>query len=288
MVEIKTDLRAVSELIGAYNNRAIHALCAMSQSGKTTLTLQLLYEFSHKTGKNVLLYDTEGGADEFVAQWDKVFREHYPNAKKVLVRVCRNWKDILLDHGRRAIVKVSDNGKYGVTVVPNQIMKDKAVVDKFPMMDFVEENNIGMIVYDSFTMPFKDFGASQENFPARNSAQSALTSSMFDLIDRKQVILWTNHHVSKNPADQYAVEQMTGGSALQYACKVIVYMKKFDAKGAKHYRQLQILRMFKIDSEEDKIATGKLPKTFCKLTNNGYVDADELMMEESKKAAKQG
>lgn len=263
-------LKGLANLITKYSKRSIHAMAAMSQSGKTTLALDLAYEFSHKTGHNVVLYDTEGGLEDFVEQWDATMRKKYPNAKKIFVRVKRFWLDIMLDHGYDIKYKVSDNGRYGVSAIKQE---------KTPIEEFVLLNDVRFIVYDSITMPMKIFGAGQENFPARNTVQSLWFTTMISLIDNCKCIVWTNHHTSKNPADQYDPEKMSGGSAVHYHCKIILLMKKVDAKGARNYRRVRLVRHPRIKN----FVNQNVPECILKMTDDGYFDGDDQSMEQDKK-----
>lgn len=182
---VKLALKGITDLIGDLNEEAIHAIYGASQVGKTTFMLQCAYNYSAVTGRNALYYDTEGGGKEFVKLWDEKFRKLYPKAKEIHVRMRRNWMDILEDHGKTVKLKTSDNGRMSVNVIE---YKDSAVEK------FCKDNDIGLVIYDSITMPMKAFGNSQENFPARNYAQSLWLNGMLDVIDRCNCIVFTNHH----------------------------------------------------------------------------------------------
>ena len=270
MESIQSDLKAISDLIGCYNQEAIHALYGSSQVGKTTLGMQLLYEASEKLQTDVLFYDTEGGGKKFLEDWDAVLRKRYPKAKTIHVRMIRNWKDILEDHGKKCNAKVSDTGKMDVLV-----LEDK---DPSPVEKFIIEHKIGMVMYDSITMPMKRFGSARQNFPARNYAQTLWLGTMIDLIDRHGLIILANHHASKDPALPYAAEEMTGGSAVQYFSKILLYMKKWRAKGATSYRTIKLQRYFNKAPNEHE--------TLVKITDEGYIDVSAKDMEEDKKAAR--
>jgi len=269
-LEIRSGLKAISELIGDYNREAIHAMYGASQVGKTTLGMQLLYEASELLQQDVLLYDTEGGAVEFIKLWDAKLRKRYSKAKKIHVRMYRNWKDILKDHGKTVVPRISDTGKMDVLITEEK--------DPSPVEEFITKNKIGMIVYDSITMPMKKFGSARQNFPARNYAQTIWLSSMIDIIDRHNVIVIASHHSSKDPALPYAQEEMTGGSAVQYFSKILIYMKKWKAKGATAYRTIKLQRYFNKAPNEYEM--------LLKLTEDGYIDVTEKDMESDKKAAK--
>ena len=274
-------LKGLSDLIGWFNDDAIHACFGSSQVGKTTFWLQILYDISDQMGKPVLFYDTEGGAREFVEHWDKVFRKDYPNAK-VDVRTKRNIKKILYDHGM--VVSIKHTGGKAVSIGAQEKTSGKMGVQRVndmevsPMDTLIKENKYGAIFYDSVTMPMKYFGAEQQNFPARNTAQTAWFDKMIDLIDDHKIYVIASHHASKNPAIPYSVEQMSGGSAVNYYCKIILHLKKKAARGATAYRTLTLMRYFNKPPSEYT--------SLFKLTENGYGDATKEQMDADKEAAK--
>lgn len=279
--EVVLRLKGISDLIGALNRDAIHACFGQSQVGKTTLWLEALYDISDQLGKPVLYYDTEGGGAQFVEQWEKIYKEKYPNAQ-VDVRMKRDFRAILKDHGK--LVKPKYSGGKAVSEGAKEKTSGKLsimLVDEdieSPIAKLIQEKGYGAIYYDSITMPMKFFGAEQQNFPARNYAQTLWFSEMLNLIDEHKVYVIASHHGSKNPADPYAVEQMAGGSAVQYYCKVILHMKKWKAKGATSYRTIKLVRYFNKAPNEHE--------TLIKLTDKGYVDATMDDMEADKKSAR--
>jgi len=268
--DVVLSLKAISGLIGTLSRDAIHAVYGSSQVGKTTLIMNILYEVSEILQQDVLFYDTEGGGREFLEHWDTRLRKRYPKAKQVHVRMVRNWKEILKDHGKTVEERVSESGKTDLKITGEQ--------NPSQVQEFIKKNNIGMIFYDSITMPMKHFGAARENFPARNNAQTWWLESMIDLIDQYSCIVFTSHHSSKDPAMPYAQEQMSGGSAVQYFSKIIFYLKKWQAKGATGYRTIKLSRYFDKPPNEYE--------NLMKLTENGFVDATEAEMEQDKKDAK--
>ena len=270
-------LKGISDLIGALNKEAIHAMFASSQVGKTTLWLEMLYDISDQLERPVLYYDTEGGGEEFVKQWEPIYRKKYPKAQ-VDVRMKRDFRSILKDHGKLVTMKMS--GGKAVSVAAKEKTSGKlslTLVDETfpsPMSKLVEEKNYAAIYYDSITMPMKFFGAEQQNFPVRNYAQTLWFGEMLNLIDEHAVYVIASHHSSKNPADPYAIEQMSGGSAVQYYSKIILYMKKWKANGATNYRSVKLVRYFNKPPNEHE--------TLIKLTDQGYVDATMADMEADK------
>lgn len=250
---MKSSLKAIANLIGDYSSEAVYALYAMSQVGKTTLLLQLAYEYSAVEKRNVLLYDTEGGLTQFVEAWDKKFKEKYSGAKTPIILRNRQWLKILEDYGKNAVYEVSGKGKYKLSLQK---------IDDGKIYSLIKSKDVGFLAIDSFTMPFKVFGTGNENYPARSQAQGWLLDSLLGIMDDHDCTIWTIHHASLNPAQPFAQEVMTGGSAVQYMCKVILNMRRLSEKT--NYRKLMLARFFDRPPKNDF--------ALLELTNDGYVD----------------
>ena len=280
-VDVKIRLNGVSDLLEHLNKESIHAIFGQSQVGKTTLMLQVLYDISDQLEMPVLYYDTEGGGNTFVELWGDIYKKRYPKAQ-VDVRTKRKLQNILKDHGK--MVKIKYSGGKAVSQGAKEKTSGKTTIqvvdeiDPCPLGDLIAKNGYGAIFYDSMTTPMKVFGPDQQNFPARNQAQTAWFAEMLNIIDEYGVYVLAAHHASKNPADPYAKEQMTGGGAVQYYCKVILHLKKWRAKGATAYRTLKLVRYFNKAPDEHE--------TLMKLTNEGYDDATTEQMDADKAAAK--
>lgn len=274
-LESPKELQAVFDLIENFNPTAIHSVYASSQSAKTLLALNLAYLYSHRTGKNVLGYDTEGGLDEFVKRWDTILRKRYPNAKKIFVRLKRNWKLILADHGKDCEMRKSE--KTGKTDIAVMSEKD---IGSSELSKFITANNVGFIFYDSISAPIKGLGSGAENFPARASIAQIWLSSMQDMIDFHNIIVWCNHHSSKNPTAPFQPETMYGGSPMHYWSKVQIYIKRFltptgtPVKGAENFRRLYLMRFFDLEP--------KTKESLFKITDNGIVDTTEEELAKSR------
>ena len=276
------DLDGLRELLPRPHSEAIHAVYATTQAGKTTLMLQVMYELSHKMEKPVLVYDTEGGLTDFIADWDPIHKIKYPNAR-VDVILRRNIEGILRDHGFHIAIGMSGEGKSSKEAKEKTSgrmkikMVGKSNVSKIAAL--VAKEGYGAILYDSFTKPFKLFGSNQENFPARSNCQNFWLSEMMNLIDEYGCSIWITNHASKNPTIEWAPEEMSGGSAIQYDSKVIIYLKRWKAKGATDYRTLKLMRYFSKPPNEHE--------TLIKLTDKGFIDVLPDDMEADKKAAKE-
>ena len=281
MADIEFDLKGLRDLIAHPNREAIHAIYAKTQAGKTTFMLQIMYELSHKLERPVLIYDTEGGMHEFVNEWDSIHKAKYPKAK-IDIMLGRRIDKILKDHGAHVVLSMSGDDKASKEAKEKTSgrfkLKTVQMARVSPMAALVSKKNYCAILYDSFTMPFKVFGPNQENFPARNHAQNLWLSELMNLIDEYGCSVWITNHATKNPTNVYAPEEMSGGAAIQYESKVILYLKKWEAKGATAYRSLKLMRYFSKPPNEHE--------SLLKLTDDGFVDVEEDDMEADKEAAK--
>ena len=269
-----SEMKVFSELIGELSTEYIHAVYGASQSGKTTLLLQLLYEVSHRTGRPTLLYDTEGGARRFVDEWEPVYRKMYPLAQ-VHVRLRRNYKAILRDHGHTVQTAMSgDKAKSDAAKMKTggkMTLKRVGEADPSPLMEAVLQEKYAMIVYDSFTEPMTFFGADQQNFPARSTAWNLWFIEAMSISDTGNCVVFGVHHMTQNPADPYAREMMSGGKATRHVSKIQLHVKKFAAKGISNYRKVALVRHF--------CKPPDVYVNYVKLTDNGYVDVTEEELE---------
>lgn len=278
---IRPFLKSVREnLIDHFTLETPMAVYGRSQSGKSTWVMEEAYHISHVMERPALIYDTEGGAIEFVNAWDKVLKKRYPKAV-VEVRRVRDIKDILEDHGQLVNLKKSGDKRVSVAAKMNTGGKIDVIpigeTDPSPMSELVKKRGYCVIVYDSVTMPMKYFGSAQQNFPARSYCQSFWFREMMRLSDKHGCYVFAIHHASKNPAEQFAREEMSGGSAIQHSSKVIVHIKRWNARGALAYRTVTLVRWF------DKIPNKY--ETLIKLTDEGHIDATEEMMDRDKAEA---
>ena len=252
------DLKAFGDLIEKWRVSPLYSIAGESQSGKTTVAIQLAAEYSHKTGKPFAFFDTEGGADEFLAAWMPIHQKKYPKARGIVI-TCRTWQKIIAKHGTEAVQTISEKGKMKVTVSKIHPISE--------MQTFVKDNDICCIVYDSFTMPMQAFGINQENFPVRNTVQQMWLHAMIDLVDEYGVLVILTNHMTKNPTDAWRRPELVGGKALHHNCKVQFYVRKWEARGLTKCRTVKLDRYYSIAKGEKE--------THMELTDNGFIDLTE-------------
>ena len=268
IVKVEPDLQALRSLIGKYSGSSILAKYGLSTVGKTSLDMLLAMEYSHKTGLTSLVYDTEGGVDEFVEHWSEVYREKYPDGK-IEVRLMRSWEKVLNDFGYYPTVSVSEKGKMTVASAPRKRYSD--------MAKYVMENQIGFISFDSLTQLMTPIGTAQQNLPARNTIQSMIFDSLLDLQDRFKTVITMNNHASKNPMVAQAKAKMVGGKAVSHNCKWQIEIKRVGAKGCTNYRRLVLERSPVKPAGQEGL---------CELTDEGYLDRSSQDYTTANEAAK--
>ena len=225
------------------------AVYGESQSGKTTLMIQLLWELSHKTGRPALIYDTEGGIADTISAWSDVWRAKWPKGN-IQTRQQRDIILILKDHG------------FGVKI----IVKDKIDVhrvsfDTPPLLKMAKRAKYCAICYDSCTYPTKIFGFEQQNFPARSDAYQLWNIGCRKIQDVLHIPIFQIHHGSKSPTSNSMISKMAGGNATQYPAKYIFCLVRPSHLGVRyiytvrHPRYAPFTKNWKIN-----------------LTDQGYVD----------------
>ena len=107
---MKSDLNAITDLIGDLNKESIHAIFGPSQVGKTTLQMQLCYEVSHKTERPVLMYDSVLSDTPIVVQ---IHGETKIIPIGSLIKGGRNYRSVKKNH----IKILSDDGFVNVDYV---------------------------------------------------------------------------------------------------------------------------------------------------------------------------
>ena len=266
--KVEPDLLALRSLIGRYSRSSILAKYGLSAVGKTSLDMMLAMEYSHKTGLTALVYDTEGGVDEFVEGWTDVYKEKYPKGK-IMIRLMRSWEKVLNDFGYFPVVTVSEKGKMSVASAPR--------IRYSVMAEYVMANRIGFISFDSLTQLMTPIGTAQQNLPARNTIQSMIFDSLLDLQDRFGTVITMNNHASKNPMVAQSKAKMVGGKAVSHNCKWQIEIKRVGARGCTNYRRIVLERSpIKAAGQEG----------LCELTDDGYLDRSSQEYEAANKAAK--
>jgi hypothetical protein len=222
------------------------------QSGKTTSCFQLMYEVfrdsdSDEEQSNGLIVDTEGSIHTYYG-WKETFDTRYgmdteivpvtpqfsnatvqkfeyerkPEAEhQVFLMDVRDLTRILTLHGRPAQIGTED-GK--MKLQPNGDFPDD--IRDTPMGQFVFQNNIDVITYDSVTNPLETFTNRQQDRPTRAKATAWWMLQAQALAEARDMVQFYIAHLSKNPTNPYDRPDIIGGKNLKHQIKFAIYMRQ--------------------------------------------------------------
>jgi RecA/RadA recombinase len=223
---IQSDLNAVNKLFGGWYRGSIINIFGAYLSGKTLLTLQEACYLTSRLGGDIALFDVDGSADVFVAEWQPVFEMRYGKIGKIHIVPSFNIKhptqkylkfDLkLFEHfGVKARVELSEGGKaafiaYGICE---------------STIDALYRAGVRVFIVDSFSQLHKDAFPSMSSFGERARAEDMLYSlvKMFTA-EHPDVFFFLNHHVSINPMT--ASVDPSGGSAVIQNSKLAMMISK--------------------------------------------------------------
>ena len=188
---------------------------------------------------------------------------------------------LLEKHGTPAGLRVSDEGKVDIRWDLKPTKKEKfAVIPEFkdsPVGKFVESHNIGMIVYDSITMPNQIFISGQLNFPGRDQAQGLWFGQLQDAAKLHDMVILASTHITKDDTNKYDTGKAEGGKSVHHNFKIVLRIARYLNPRSKNPvtneafvngRQLVRERFF---FEKTGRQAGI---TRLDLTDEGYKDAD--------------
>lgn len=231
------------------------------EAGKTTLTFQLMHEVLRQRGEgsNALLFDTEGSIHTYYG-WQEAFQNRFgldteivpveprissgqvqgfnmerkPEADhQIFLLDVRDLPKILTIHGRPAEISTED-GK--MKLEPNgdhpSDIRDTAIGQ------FVFQNDIEAITYDSVTNPLEQFTNRQQDRPTRAKATAWWMLQAQSLAETKEMVQFYITHLSKNPASPYDRPDIIGGKNVKHQIKYSIYLRE----GSDNERHMQLFR----------------------------------------------
>lgn len=256
------------------------------EAGKTTLSFQLGHEVMRVKGEgsNILLFDTEGSIHTYHG-WADTFRNRYgldtsltsvepvvnngevktmrmerdPDADhQIFIMDVRELEKILAIHGRPGRVDTED-GK--MKIQPNG--PHVSDIGDAPIGQFVFQNNIDYIAYDSITNPLEQFTNRQQDRPTRAKATAWWMLQAQALAEERDMVQAYITHLSKNPTNPYSRPDVLGGKNIKHQIKYSIYMRH----DSDNERELKLFRHPAKEPWEDSwymdLQTGK-----------GFVDID--------------
>jgi hypothetical protein len=233
---ISSDLNAVNKVLGGWYRGSIINIFGPYLSGKTLLTLQEACFLTSKYDGDTVLFDVDGSADVFVAEWKPVFEMRYGKIGKIHIVPSFNVKlqtqkylkfDLkLFEHfGVKSRVEMSEGGKaafiaYGIC---------ESTVEK------LYKSGARIFIIDSFSQLHKDAFPSTASFGERARAEDMLYSliKMF-IAEHPDVFVFLNHHISVNPITA-SIEPSGGGAVIQNSKLALMLTKKSKEPEGKLY-----------------------------------------------------
>jgi len=271
------------------------------ESLKTGVGTQLAVDSAIYQDKPSLIEDTEGATARFsVPFWARVLSKRYEKKvgvtelifkdgvmqeKRVRLKgdytiyTCRVSKvtKLLRQHGVDVMYKTSnpsDDKKQSKIIL--DLKHFSMDVEDTAIGQFVEENDVGMILYDSVSMPFKGpFIGSQQNQPSRAAATDAWFTQIQDLAELYDLAVIGTIHASGNPqkfrGTPGSMERPNplGGTALLHNFKLVLYFQSIDSMKNRSVKKIWIERSPFRDSWD-----GSDMRT-VKMTDAGVIDSSD-------------
>ena len=303
---IPTSFKAINTQIGGLARRTLTNICGEPGAGKSILLAHLCYEFAVKNpNKNVLYVGTEGGEEYVVKGWAlKALNKKYgitPNIVKVdnlnldykqkgqSIYIFYETKILALleAHGFPIQLKVSKDGKISPRLDLQPAKKDK--YSDFPKMEdsligkFIADNNIGMIIYDSISMPSRVFISGQVNLPGRANTQELWFSQMQDAAKTYNAVIVASTHITKDDTNQFDMGKPLGGLVVAHNFKIVLRIARYLNPRTKNPAQnpLLINKRQLIRERFFFERCGKQAGITClDLTDEGYQDVDMTPVEQ--------
>jgi len=265
-----------------FPTKNIILLFAKYGSGKSSLLLDLVYDFYKQKGKKALWIDTEGGMDIYIALNKPMLERKYGvEGEPIILRKIVDLKELFTFFGMDVEFEISDSGMTTIKYIGEAMIKDpndrRKKIPYSEAQDLIEKEDVGMIVIDSITMPFKaKFTGGREQLPGRSSAYGLLLAKLNTLTDKYNLITFITAHESLTPGG-YDKPTAVGASTLKYMSKFWLYLEKpaFTNPRMTGFRRVYLVRF---PNANDWSRKGVL-----EFTENGVVDSSEDEIEERRK-----
>ncbi len=277
---VKSDLENINSLIEGYDTQIPLAVYGVAKTGKTLFGIQESFWLMKQTGKNALFFSTEIGIDRYVEKWEPVFREKFkvPDTLKFIIKECPPQDGhlvlILKEFGKHLKMEMSEHGKVDISFLKRD--------DESPIEKLITKENIGILVIDSLTKPFKseEFAGVLKNLPSRATGVTIWLNAIHTLTLKHKLLTFVTHHASLDPTKPYALAYMTGGSDINYDFKIQIYMEQSKSLQYSNMRWVHLVRFLNVKEWAKK--------TRLWVDNGGYKDVDEAFVQaEMKKRAEE-
>ncbi len=131
-----------------------------------------------------------------------------------------NLHDLLLLHGVRCDLLISDSGRVEVRLLPGTSFN--AV--ESPLGKLVKEARVSLVSYDSLSMPLKSTFVGTQDFPGRSAATALILGQAQKLCSSLNVCFVALNHVTTNPIT--GQDRPYGGQIVGYDFKFSFLLEK--------------------------------------------------------------
>jgi len=233
------------------------AFFGSGEAGKSILMFQEAVCVAAQMSKNILMLGTEGAEDVFVDLWLPTFRKRFNFIGHVDVVSVETVEDLLKRFGREIEIKISEKGKADIIVTGSC---------KNDIGERIIKDNIGVVMLDSFTMPFRtEFAGGRMNFAGRADAECLIFGELRRLSRTKNLVVLMSHHATMDPTNPYAKPAITGGKNILHNFKVALYVERSKSPNIEKMcmRRIYLARFFNRQAWKDKRK--------ITLTDNGFI-----------------
>lgn len=262
---INSSIPQVVSLFPGYIEGIPVAWYGEGEAGKSIFMLQEAAHVAKCIEKNVLIVGTEGGEDILSNMWFPVFQKRFSSEQECYVIYAGTMEELLQNFGKKVQVDVSEKGKTDIKVTGKC---------KNTVAEFVTRHNIGVVVVDSLTMPFRtEFAGGRMNFSGRADAQCLVLGEVRRLAERK-IFPFVSHHATVDPTNVYAKPSITGGKNILHNFKISLYIMKSKSTNIDKMRRrkLYLTRYFNKQGWKEFVR--------IQLTDDGFVFFDQNEEEE--------
>ncbi len=219
-----------------------------AQQGKSLLLYEIAYymaiQYSEKTKeqKNIVVVDTEGGADTMIQLWEDVWFNKFKPEKyvpKFEIVEAKTAEKVVQAHGINVVkeIKQSKAGSSGQTVLtirgtcPNRVL------------DACKKVNAGVLVYDSLVSPLMPLiVGGMMNYPTRAGAEVLILEAIQSISDAIDPVILVTNHATKDPKNVWSHPDFVGGKNIHHGFKFILYVQQSKHSQTTNAREIVVGR----------------------------------------------
>ncbi len=142
----------------------------------------------------------------------------------IYILEARRFIPLLNLHGYPILSEATESGKITVRVGQPKEGIALPVTENTPIGIICKEKNIGMIIYDSVSMPFREFVGGQLNFPSRADTEALLYIQAQELSAKFGIVVLGIGQPTQNQADRFDIMKPIGGNVVLHNFKIQLKM----------------------------------------------------------------